>query len=131
MSERVAVIGAGSWGTAVASLVGATAPGHPLGPVARAGTAIERTRENATYLPGVAFPTAWWRPRPWRRRCDGARVVFMAVPSHGFRAVLDDLKPFASGVEAIISLSKGIETGTNLRMSEVIARCFPASRPGC
>ena len=55
----------------------------------------------------------------------GAGVVFMAVPSHGFRAVLNELKPFASRVEAIVSLAKGIETGTNLRMSEVISQVLP------
>jgi glycerol-3-phosphate dehydrogenase (NAD(P)+) len=49
----------------------------------------------------------------------------MAVPSHGFRAVLTDLAPFSSEFEAIISLSKGIENGTNLRMSEVISQVLP------
>jgi glycerol-3-phosphate dehydrogenase (NAD(P)+) len=56
---------------------------------------------------------------------SGASVVFMAVPSHGFRAVLGDLAPYVADVEAIISLSKGIENGTNLRMSEVIAEVMP------
>jgi len=54
----------------------------------------------------------------------------MAVPSHGFRAVLRDLTPFASGIDAIVSLSKGIENGTNLRMSEVIAEVLPGLPAG-
>ena len=41
----------------------------------------------------------------------------MAVPSHGFRAVLTDMQPLAGGIEAVVSLAKGIEIGTNLRMS--------------
>jgi glycerol-3-phosphate dehydrogenase (NAD(P)+) len=61
---------------------------------------------------------------------EGAVIVFMAVPSHGFRAVLADLRPFASGVEAIVSLSKGIETGTNLRMSQVVAQILPDTPGG-
>jgi glycerol-3-phosphate dehydrogenase (NAD(P)+) len=54
----------------------------------------------------------------------------MAVPSHGFRSVLGDLAPFASGIEAIISLSKGIEHGSNLRMSEVISEVLPGIAAG-
>ncbi len=60
----------------------------------------------------------------------GAGVVFMAVPSHGFRSVLEECTPFSAGVEAIISLSKGIETGSNLRMSEVIAQVLPGIPAG-
>jgi glycerol-3-phosphate dehydrogenase (NAD(P)+) len=57
-------------------------------------------------------------------------VVFMAVPSHGFRTVLSELRPFAGGIDAIVSLSKGIENGTNLRMSEVIAEVLPGLPAG-
>jgi glycerol-3-phosphate dehydrogenase (NAD(P)+) len=57
-------------------------------------------------------------------------VVFMAVPSHGFRAVLGEMAPWVGDVEAVISLSKGIETGTNLRMSEVIGQVLPGMPAG-
>jgi glycerol-3-phosphate dehydrogenase (NAD(P)+) len=130
MSERVAVIGAGSWGTAVASLVGAT---HPTSLWARApelAQSMQRTRENATYLPGITLPEQLTTTSSLEEAVDGAGVIFMAVPSHGFRAVLTDLTPFASGIDAIVSLSKGIENGTNLRMSEVIAQVLPGLPAG-
>jgi glycerol-3-phosphate dehydrogenase (NAD(P)+) len=125
MRDRVAVVGAGSWGTAVAGLVGAS---HPVSLWARSSglaSSIMRTRENATYLPGIGLPDGLLATASLEEALDGADVVFMAVPSHGFRAVLEDLQPFAGGVEAIVSLCKGVENGTNLRMSEVVAQVVP------
>ena len=125
MSDRVAVIGAGSWGTAVAGLVGAA---HPTALWVRdpdLAESIRQTGENATYLPGIALPEGLAATSSLEEALDGAAIVFMAVPSHGFRAVLHDLAPFAAGVEAVISLSKGIEHGTNLRMSQVIGEVLP------
>jgi glycerol-3-phosphate dehydrogenase (NAD(P)+) len=125
MSDRVAVIGAGSWGTAVAALVGASHPTSLWVRSSELAASIEETRENGTYLEGIPLPDALRATSSLEEAVDGAGVVFMAVPSHGFRAVLGDLAPFASGIEAVISLSKGIENGTNLRMSEVIAEVLP------
>jgi glycerol-3-phosphate dehydrogenase (NAD(P)+) len=88
-------------------------------------SSIERTRENEKYLAGVQLPDALQATSSLAEAVSGASVVFMAVPSHGFRTVLSDLAPHVDGVEAIISLSKGIENGTNLRMSEVIAQVIP------
>ena len=61
---------------------------------------------------------------------EGAAIVFMAVPSHGFRAVLNDMRPLAGGIEAVVSLAKGIEMGTNLRMSQVVAEVLPGVPAG-
>jgi glycerol-3-phosphate dehydrogenase (NAD(P)+) len=88
-------------------------------------SSIADTRENATYLAGVHLPDALTPTSSLAEAVTGASVVFMAVPSHGFRTVLGDLAPFVDGVEAVVSLSKGIENGTNLRMSEVIAEVLP------
>ena len=60
---------------------------------------------------------------------EGAAIVFMAVPSHGFRDVLTGVQPLAGGIDAVVSLAKGIEMGTNLRMSQVVAEVLPG-RPG-
>jgi glycerol-3-phosphate dehydrogenase (NAD(P)+) len=130
MSDRVAVIGAGSWGTAVAGLVGAR---HPVALWARSSDlarSIERSRCNDTYLPGVGLPDALLATSSLAEALGGARIVLMAVPSHGFRTVLGDLAPYAADVEAVISLSKGIESGTNLRMSEVVGQVLPAVSAG-
>jgi glycerol-3-phosphate dehydrogenase (NAD(P)+) len=130
MSDRVAVIGAGSWGTAVAALISASRPASLWVRSPELAASIERTRENETYLPGVGLPDGLTACSSLQEAVAGAGVVFMAVPSHGFRAVLNELRPFADGIEAIISLSKGIESGTNLRMSEVVAEVLPGLPAG-
>ena len=125
MSDRVTVVGAGSWGTAVAALVGAS---HPVSLWVRSpelAASITHSRENATYLPGIRLPEGLTATSSMEEALAGAGVVFMAVPSHGFRSVLHQLRPFSAGLDAIVSLSKGIETGTNLRMSEVVAQVVP------
>ena len=88
-------------------------------------SSIGRNGENEKYLPGVRLPDGLTATSSIESAVAGASVVFMAVPSHGFRGVLADLAPHVAGVDAIVSLSKGIEIGTNLRMSEVIAEVLP------
>ena len=130
MSERVAVIGAGSWGTAVATIVGAA---HATSLWARSpelAATMQQSRENATYLPGIRIPDGLTVTSSLEEAVDGAAIVFMAVPSHGFRAVLAGVQPVAGGVEAVVSLAKGIEIGTNLRMSEVVAELLPGVAAG-
>jgi len=121
----VAVVGAGSWGTAVAALIGAT---HPTTLWARSpdlAGSIRATRENGTYLAGVRLPDGLGVTSSLDEALDGVSIVFMAVPSHGFRAVLGDVAPLAGNVEAVVSLAKGIEIGSNLRMSQVVAEVLP------
>jgi glycerol-3-phosphate dehydrogenase (NAD(P)+) len=130
MSERVAVIGAGSWGTAVAALVSASCPASLWVRSPELAASMTRTRENGTYLPGIQLPEGLRATSSLEEAVSGAGIVFMAVPSHGFRAVLNDLRPLSAGVDAVISLSKGIESGTNLRMSEVIGQVLPGLPAG-
>ncbi len=130
MSDRVAVIGGGSWGTAVAAL---TAPNFATQLWVRSADlaqTITTTHENPAYLPGITLPSELVATSSLEAALSGAAVVFMAVPSHGFRSVLEDLAPFAGEVEAVVSLAKGIENGTNLRMSEVIAEVLPDTPAG-
>jgi glycerol-3-phosphate dehydrogenase (NAD(P)+) len=130
MHDRVAVIGAGSWGTAVASIVGAT---HPTSLWVRSpdrAAAMASTRQNETYLPDITLPDALAVTASLEEALDDVSIVFMAVPSHGFRAVLTDMAPLAAGVEAVVSLAKGIEIGTNLRMSQVVNELLPGVPAG-
>jgi len=130
MVERVAVIGGGSWGTAVATIVGA---GHPASLWVRSrelATSMRETRENATYLPGVRIPDGLTVTSSLEEALDGAGVVFMAVPSHGFRDVLTGVQPLAERIRAVVSLAKGIEIGTNLRMSQIVAEVLPGVPAG-
>ena len=130
MSDRVAVIGAGSWGTAMACIIGSS---HPVSLWARSpdlAATVRETGENPTYLPGVAMPEGLFVTSSLAEAVDGAQVVFMAVPSHGFRDVLTGIEPLAGGIEAVVSLAKGIEFGTNLRMSQVVADVLPGVPAG-
>jgi glycerol-3-phosphate dehydrogenase (NAD(P)+) len=128
--SRVAVVGAGSWGTTVAALVAAHAPTTLWVRGAELAATIDSTHENPQYLPGVALPAELRATASLEAACSGADVVVMGVPSHGFRAVLGDAAPFIGRDAAVISLSKGVEQDTNLRMTEVIAEVLDGHDAG-
>jgi glycerol-3-phosphate dehydrogenase (NAD(P)+) len=130
MSDRVAVIGAGSWGTAVGTIVGASRPASLWVRSPELAATMVQTRRNEKYLPDVELPDALTITSSLDEALEGANVVFMAVPSHGFRAVLTDMQPLAGGIEAVVSLAKGIEMGSNLRMSQVVAEVLPGVPAG-
>jgi glycerol-3-phosphate dehydrogenase (NAD(P)+) len=119
---RVAVIGAGSWGTAVASLVAAHAPTVLWARREELAAAINATSENPDYLPGHPLPPSLEATSDLAR-ASRADVVVMAVPSHGFRAVVEglELRPEAP----LVSLTKGIEQESLLRMTEVVGAVHP------
>ena len=126
---RIAVIGAGSWGTTVASLA---AHGHPTVLWARRpelAEAINAVGENPDYLPGHRLPYGLRATPDLADALDGADAVVMGVPSHGFRAVLieagDRLRPDVP----VVSLTKGIEQGTLLRMTGVVREVLPDHDP--
>ncbi len=130
MDERVAVIGAGSWGTAVATIVGAAQRAALWVRSPELATSMRETRENAQYLPGVRVPDDLVVTSSLAEALEGVRIVFMAVPSHGFRSVLTEAQPLAGDIEAVVSLAKGIESESNLRMSEVVAEVLPGVPAG-
>ena len=126
---RVAVVGAGSWGTTVAALL---APKGDVVLWARDPTLVEQietTHENARYLPGIGLPEALHAAGDLAETCAGAGVVVVGVPSHGLRAVLDAAAPAIAPDTPIISLSKGVEQDTYLRMTQVIADVLTGHRP--
>lgn len=122
---KVAVIGAGSWGTTVAALASENAPTMLWARNPDVASAVATQHRNEDYLPAVDLPAALGATSTLAEACEGAQVVVMAVPSHGFRAVLAEAQPLIGDDTAVISLSKGIEQGTLLRMTEVIAEVLP------
>jgi glycerol-3-phosphate dehydrogenase (NAD(P)+) len=122
---RVAVIGAGSWGTAVAAIVAGNADTVLWARSAEQAAAIDRDHENAAYLPGIALPTKLRATADLAEACTAADVVVFAVPSHGVRSVLTQARTHVAAGAAIVSLAKGIEQGTLLRMTQVIAQELP------
>jgi glycerol-3-phosphate dehydrogenase (NAD(P)+) len=81
---------------------------------------IAKEHENGEYLAGLQLPDNLESTSDVRDAVDGADVVVMGVPSHGFRDVLSELTPALSPGVPVVSLSKGLEQDTLLRMTEVI-----------
>lgn len=126
MSEqwgKVAVFGAGSWGTAF-SIVLADA-GNDVTIWARrdeVAQAINDGHENADYLPGVELPRSISATHDVAAALDGADVVVWATPSQSFRENLAQWAPHVGNDAVMVSLMKGVELSTLNRMSEVIAQ---------
>ncbi len=85
--------------------------------------------ENPTYLPGIALPAGVVATSDLRAACRGAEVVVVAVPSHGFRAVLEAAASVIAADAAVVSLTKGVERGTHLRMTEIVADVLAGHAP--
>jgi glycerol-3-phosphate dehydrogenase (NAD(P)+) len=122
---RLAVIGAGSWGTTVAAL-GARNADHVALWARRPelADALNAAGENPDYLPGRPLGPVVATAR-LDEALDRADVVALAVPSHGFRAVLAEAAPFVPSGALLLSLAKGLEQGTLKRMTEVAAEVLP------
>ncbi|MEO6121873.1 MAG: NAD(P)H-dependent glycerol-3-phosphate dehydrogenase [Acidimicrobiales bacterium] len=130
MTSRVAVLGAGSWGTTVASIVTGAAPTVLWARRPALAEVIAATGRNPDYLGGPALPASLGATASLAEALRGADVVFMAVPSQWFRAVMsaavDHLEPGA----VVVSLAKGLERGSRLRMTEIIRELAPGHPAG-
>jgi glycerol-3-phosphate dehydrogenase (NAD(P)+) len=125
MPLRVAVIGAGSWGTTVAALAAANTPTVLWARRAELAGQINRDHVNADYLPGFRLPDGLWATSSMEDAVRSADVVVMGVPSHGFRAVMASVAPFVRPWVPIVSLAKGLERDSLKRMSEVVRDELP------
>ena len=126
---KVAVIGAGSWGTSVAAIACTNADCVLWARDPAVAARVASEHRNPDYLPGVELPASLGATASLEDACVGADVVVMGVPSHGFRDVLSSARPWIAGEAPIVSLSKGVEQGTILRMTQVIAEVLPEHRP--
>lgn len=118
---KTALIGSGSWGTALAVLLGKK--GYPVRLWARReelALAIERDRENARYLPGVILPETVIATSHIDEALADCEAVVLAIPSGGVREVLALLKGRLGPDTLLIHAGKGLESETGLRGSEVI-----------
>ena len=127
---RTAVIGAGSWGTAVAALAAHNSPTVLWARRPDLAEAISTTHVNRDYLPDYQLPDSLRATSSLEEALDGAEVVVMGVPSHGFREILGEAKPFLTEGAPIVSLTKGVEQQTLKRMTEVIDDVVPGRPRG-
>ena len=125
---RVGVVGAGSWGTAVAALLAPRAEVTLWARDPDLARRIDEDHENSQYLAGIALPEQLRCTATLDAVCRAADAVVLGVPSHGLRGVLDQARPALDADVPIVSLAKGIERGTHLRMTEVVADVLPDHR---
>jgi glycerol-3-phosphate dehydrogenase (NAD(P)+) len=119
---KIAVMGAGSWGTTFAKVLADGGNDVTLW-ARRAELAddINESHRNPDYLPGVNLPITLKASSEVSEVLDGAELVFISVPSQSLRANLVDWGSLLPSQAILVSLMKGVEQGTGLRMSEVIA----------
>lgn len=128
--QTIAVLGAGSWGTALAVHLGRI--GHQVRLWARddrLAAEIASRRANAVYLPDVSLPDAVDVTGSLASALTGIDLVVTAVPSHGCRAVVRAATPHLRPQATLVSATKGLEAGTLMRMSEVIGEELGYGRP--
>jgi glycerol-3-phosphate dehydrogenase (NAD(P)+) len=123
--RKIAILGAGGWGTALAIVLSRSRKPHEVALWARhdgLAESLRCERENKLYLPGLKLPESVRVSAALDRTLSGAQVVLGAIPSAHAREVYAAAFPFAAEGTDFASASKGLEPGTHLRMSEVIAQ---------
>lgn len=123
---RIAVIGAGSWGTTVAALAARATPTTLWARRPELVDQINSSGENPDYLPGHRLPYGLRATSDLEQAVSGADAVVMGVPSHGYRQAFVDIAPLLGPGTPVLSLPKGIEQESTMRMTEVIAQVSPA-----
>ncbi len=116
---KIAVLGSGGWGTALAMLL--VENGHEVTLWSYLEEESQRLRETGEnpLLPGVKLPQGL--QYTWDLSCvKGCGAVIMATPSFGVRTTAEQIRPYLTPETILISVSKGIEKGTSLRMTEII-----------
>jgi glycerol-3-phosphate dehydrogenase (NAD(P)+) len=119
--ETVAVVGGGSWGTALA--IHLARIGHDVRLWARDAALareMDERRVNGRYLPDAVLPERLAPTSSLEAALRPARIAVFAVPSRGLRSVVKEAAPFVSPGAVLVSASKGLEAGTLRRMSQVI-----------
>ena len=117
---RVAVIGAGSWGTTVAALAAVNTPTVLWSRRSDLAAEINEDHRNQVYLPGFELPAELRATASLAEAVTEADVLVMGVPSHGFRAVMREAAGHLRPWVPVVSLTKGLEADSLARMSEVV-----------
>jgi glycerol-3-phosphate dehydrogenase (NAD(P)+) len=124
--SRIAILGGGSWGTALAMVLSRSRVGaHEISlwvHEAALAEAMQRTRENKTYLPEYKLPEKVYVSHAMGPVLAKAEIVLGAMPSAYARATYSAALPAVEGDAIFVSATKGLEPSTHLRMSEVIAQ---------
>jgi glycerol-3-phosphate dehydrogenase (NAD(P)+) len=129
MRDATAILGAGAWGTALATVL--ARGGHRAKLAVRRGDLLSqliRTRENSIYLPGVAIPDAVELTDSWTEALAQASVVVMAIPSRYARAAMTQVANAIQSTSILVSATKGIEEDSLATMTAMLAEVIPQAR---
>ena len=124
--KKVAVIGSGSWGTALAMML--QKYGHEVVIWSRRQDAVDemqKERENKRYLPGISLPEGMAFTTNRKQAVKDAEIIILAVPSRAVRPTVVDFAPYFTKEQVLVNVAKGLEEGTLKRLSEVIQECVP------
>ena len=122
---RVTVLGAGAWGTTVASLVSSRHDATLWARSPENAEEIDRHHRNSARLPGVQLSARLRATSDLERAVSGCDVLVVGVPTSAFRSVLLDASSFVRPWIPVVSLAKGLEEGSLLRMTEVVKEVLP------
>jgi glycerol-3-phosphate dehydrogenase (NAD(P)+) len=127
---KVTVLGGGSWGTTIAAMVSRNSPVTLWARSATTVTQINDSHRNEAYLPGVDLPRKLKATEDLATAIAATDVLVVAIPSQHFRSVLTSASRLVTPGIPVISLTKGLEAGSNLRMTQVIEQVLPGHPAG-
>ncbi len=130
MHLRAAVLGAGSWGTTVASTISRNVPTVLWARRAETAEDINRNHANSQYLGDLKTHRSLTATSHLSDAVSQADVVVMGVPSKAMRTTLEDIRDHIRPWVPVVSLAKGFEIGTRYRMTEIIKEILPGHPPG-
>ncbi|PSR65405.1 NAD(P)H-dependent glycerol-3-phosphate dehydrogenase [Nocardia nova] len=126
----IAVLGAGSWATAVASIVARNAPTVMWARSPEVAAEINHQSRNTRYTGDRLLPPNLRATPHLAEAVAEANMVVVGIPARGFRAVLAEAAAFIRPRTPIVSLVKGLEQGSDLRMTEIVAELLPGCPAG-
>ena len=127
----IAVLGAGSWGTALAILLARHENRVQLWDyLPEAARKLNEDRENREFLPGIAFPDSISVTSDLAAAIKGANEVLVVVPSHAFSSVMSQLRDVNPGLDSLSWATKGLEPGSRKLLHQVAADYFPQADIG-
>ena len=130
MKLKVGLLGGGSWGTTMASITAKNAEATIWARNPKTVKEINEHHTNEKYLPNAKLTRSLRASNSIEETVKNADVIVMGVPSQSFRKVLQEAKPHIRPWIPIISLAKGLEIGTKMRMTEIIEEEMPGHPAG-
>ena len=127
--EKICVLGAGSWGTALALVVAKKGYNVSMWTLNEEQcNKINKDKENIDYLPGVVIPDNIVVTTNIEEAVKDGTIIVLAVPSQAIRSVCRQIKPFVKDKQILVDVAKGLEKGTGLRLSDVCHQELPNNK---